>query len=174
MHDLNPGFDGKLTPVIDKAGVVTRLELRSDKVSDLSPIRALAGLRDLRCGGTPGKHTSMLVDLSPLRGLALIHLSCGHTKVSDLTPLKEMPLEVLSLRYSLVTDLTPLEGKKIANLNIQGCMVDDLTPLQGLPLVDLVITDVPDADFLQEIPTLKTINEKPVAEFLKEPDAKKP
>ena len=51
--ELNPGFDGKLTgmgwnstPKIEN-GVVTCIGFGTEKVTDISPVRALPGLVDL-------------------------------------------------------------------------------------------------------------------------------
>src|SRR5262249_35187198 len=46
LKELNPAFDGTVTPTIEN-GVVTGLTLRTDDVDDISPLRALIGLRDL-------------------------------------------------------------------------------------------------------------------------------
>ena len=54
LMELNPGFDGKLTgwyregtPKIEK-GVVTEFGFSTDNVTDISPVRALAGLKRFR------------------------------------------------------------------------------------------------------------------------------
>src|SRR5580692_7694927 len=44
FKELNPGFDGKVTPLIEK-GVVTYFSFLTDDVTDISPVRALAGLK---------------------------------------------------------------------------------------------------------------------------------
>ena len=51
LMELNPGFDGKVTGSDGKAtpkienGVVTELGFVTDNVTDISPVRALAGLK---------------------------------------------------------------------------------------------------------------------------------
>jgi hypothetical protein len=54
--------------------------------------------------------------------------------------------------------------------------VSDLSPLKGMPLKDLRcdFKAERDAKVLRSITTLETINGKPVKEFWKEVDAKKP
>src|SRR5262249_29913671 len=70
LKELNPGFDGKVDHEIED-GAVVALMLRTEKVSDVSPIRALQGLRALMLdGGDKG----LVADLRPLRGLALASL----------------------------------------------------------------------------------------------------
>src|SRR5262249_17338296 len=93
LKELNPGFDGKVTPTIEH-GVVAGLRFKADAVADVSPVRALAGLVSLECPGTFPKN-GKLSELSPLRGLRLTHLHCAENPVADLSPLRGMPLTVL-------------------------------------------------------------------------------
>ena len=51
LKERNPGFDGKVTHKIE-GGVVTELKFVTDNVTDISPVRALTGLRTLDCSGT--------------------------------------------------------------------------------------------------------------------------
>jgi serine/threonine-protein kinase len=69
LKELNPGFDGKVTH--QKEGdVVTEVTFLTDNVTDLSPVRALLGLRRLRCGGSAWDK-GQLADLSALKGMKL-------------------------------------------------------------------------------------------------------
>ena len=52
LQELNPGFDGKVTPSPIENGVVTELQFLTDNVTDISPVRALAGLKALCAGGS--------------------------------------------------------------------------------------------------------------------------
>ena len=62
----------------------------------MSPVRALKGLKRLRCGGDYGSMTrAKLSDLSPLQGMGLTLLTLYNTQVSDLSPLQGMPLKEL-------------------------------------------------------------------------------
>ena len=68
--ELNPGFDGKLTGWEEKGtpkienGVVTEIGFVTDNVTDISPLRALVGLKVLSCaaavarGSCPTFHRS--------------------------------------------------------------------------------------------------------------------
>ena len=94
LKELNPGFDGTVTPKIE-GGVVTELQFHTDKVTNISPVRALMGLRVLYCNGVGRKVE--LADLSPLKDLKLTELWLNDTKVSDLSPLKDMKLTHLGL-----------------------------------------------------------------------------
>lgn len=173
LKELNPGFDGKLTPTID-GGVVTGLVFLTDNVTDISPLRALPELQRLTCHGTPGK--GQLADLSPLKNMKLTHLGCYFTKVADLLPLKGMPLTTLECNGTQVADLSPLKDMKLTALFCPYTKVTDLSPLKGMPLKELSCDFKPerDAEILRSIKTLETINDKPAKEFWKEVDGKKP
>ena len=74
LMELNPAFDGKLTDVWSpyppkiKDGIVPLLAFVTDEVTDVSPIRAFAGLEILSCrGSVPGR--GKLRNLSPLKGM---------------------------------------------------------------------------------------------------------
>ncbi|MBI3863294.1 MAG: protein kinase [Planctomycetia bacterium] len=164
LQELNPDFDGKVGSGI-KDGVVTAAGFVSDTVTDLSPLRALTGLKDLDCcGSLPPKGLS---DLSGLKGLALTRLDCHYTLVSDLSPLKGMPLTSLSLINTNVYTLAPLKGMPLTVLHVSGKL--DLSVLADMPLVTLSCDFNPQRDtkILRSIKTLETINGKPAAEFLR-------
>jgi serine/threonine protein kinase/Leucine-rich repeat (LRR) protein len=169
LQELNPGFDGKLTHKIG-SGVVTELQFVTDDVTDISPVRALVGLKNLRCGGggaDSGVGKGKLADLSPLKGMSLTMLSCGDSKVSDLSPLKGMqltellcygtqvadlsplkgmPLRVLWCWHTSVSDLSPLHGMPLTGLNCSATRVFDLTPLKGMPLATLAVGETQVSD----------------------------
>ncbi len=135
LKELNPGFDGKVTPTM-KDGVVTGLKFLSDEVDNIAPLRSLAGLTALDCSGSkPGK--GKLSDISPLEGLPLTALTLRSTQVRDLAPLKGMALTSLNLYYCKLSDLTPLRGMPLTNLALGATQVRDLTPLKGMPLTNL-------------------------------------
>jgi serine/threonine protein kinase/Leucine-rich repeat (LRR) protein len=152
----NPGFDGMFIPKIND-GVVTELHLNTDKIVNISPVRALAGLIDFDCRGTyPNKgklsdiaplhgmkftrldcSSTQVADLSPLIGMPLTFLQFNHNPVSDLSPIKGMPLETLGCAETQVSDLSPLKGMQLKVLGAQLLPVTDLSPLQGMPLTGL-------------------------------------
>jgi len=190
LVELNPGFDGKVTPKISDS-VVTELKFLPDNVSDISPVRALAGLNLLDCDrvggdlsetltdlspltGMPLKrlafNSTAVADLSPLKGMQLWFLNCAGTKVSDLSPLGGMPLAELYCNRTAVEDLSALRGMPLVILNCEGSKIADLTPLKALPLKSLHLTFTPerDTELIRSIKTLETINGRPVAEFWKD------
>jgi Leucine-rich repeat (LRR) protein len=172
LKELNPGFDDKVTHKI-ASGVVTELQFSTNNVTDISPVRALIGLRTLNCG--VGIGMGQLADLSPLKGMKLVTLNCLNTSVSDLSPLKDMQLTSLTCANTHVSDLSPLKGMKLTFLSCSG-RVSDLSPLREMPLKAIHCGFKPerDAEILRSIKTLETINLKPAAEFWKEVGAKKP
>ncbi|MFO0958885.1 MAG: protein kinase [Isosphaeraceae bacterium] len=134
-------------------------------VTDLSPLKGMP-LKLLNCERTP------VSDLAPLRGIPLSRLNLGRTKVSDLAPLRGMRLVNLSIHDTGVSDLSPLEGMPLQELNCRGSKVTDLSPLKGMPLTWLFCDLQParDAGIVRGLSTLKTINDRPAAEFWREVD----
>jgi hypothetical protein len=132
--------------------------------TDLSPLKGMSTLRHLNCG------SSTLVDLSPLKGLPLEYLCINMTHVSDLSPLAEMPLRELLIQQTRVSDLSPLKDTPLEILYMLNSRVKDTTPIQHKKLKEIKLDYSPERDrkWLQSLPTLETINEKPAAEFLAE------
>jgi Leucine-rich repeat (LRR) protein len=120
--------------------VVKGLGFSTDNVIDISPVRALAGLKSLQCDGS-GVGKGKLAALSPLKGMLLAELACGETQVSDLSPLIAMPLTRLECGYTQVSDLSPLNGMPLTDLACFGTRVSDLSPLHGMPLAVLACDD---------------------------------
>ncbi len=152
LQELNPGFDGKVTPYVEN-GVVKSLGFVTDNVTDISPVRALSQLQSFGGNGSAsGK--GRLADLSPLKGLTLQSLDCGNTKISELSPLKGMNLERLQCIDTQVSDLSPLEGMPLTRLYIGKTQISELSPLKGMQLLDLSIvgTKVSDLSPLQGMP----------------------
>jgi serine/threonine protein kinase/Leucine-rich repeat (LRR) protein len=194
LHELNSGFDGKVTggyeeatPKIDN-GVVTSFGFGVDNVTDISPVRALTGLKVLRCVGSDegkGKLSDLaplqdmpltlldcsqtqLSDLSPLKGMKLTLLGCHHTQIRDLSPLEGMPLTWFECSNTQVSDLSPLKGMKLTWLGCIHTQVFDLSPLRGMPLTNLNcgLTKVSDLSSLRGMPlAILTCNFTEVADL---------
>jgi WD40 repeat protein len=142
LRELNPGFDGMVTayegtgvPKIEK-GMVISFGFLTTAVTDISPVRALAGLEKLRCGGSAAAKGA-LSDLAPLKGMPLSALDCSWSEVSDLAPLKGMPLTYLHCTGTSVTDLSAIRGMQLAQLYCGLTEVSDLSPLKGMRLTFL-------------------------------------
>jgi eukaryotic-like serine/threonine-protein kinase len=141
MKELNPGFDGKITPTIAR-GEVTGLEFATDNVTDIAPLRALPGLQSLSCQGSEQKWGG-LSDLSPLRDMKLTKLACNYTKVSDLSPLKDMQLEWLACKWTRISNLSPLKDMPLKELRCGGTRVSDISPLKDIQLQTLDCSSTP-------------------------------
>jgi hypothetical protein len=133
----NPGFDGTVTPTLDNGGVIG-LDLSSNGVTDLSPVRALPALKFLSIPANSGQ--GPLSDLWPLKGMPLTALTCDGTQVADLRPLSGMPLTALRCKGTRVADLSPLGGMLLTDLDVGLTPVADLEPLRGMPLTALSCT----------------------------------
>ncbi len=140
LRELNPEFNGKVESTIDN-GVVIWLGFLTDRISDISPVRALKGLQSLDCSGSSPRK-GRLSDLAPLRGLRLTRLKCADTQVSDLEPLRGMPMRKLHFEDTAVASLSPVEGMELEFLTLQRTAVSDLKPLRGMPLRCLDLFEV--------------------------------
>jgi WD40 repeat protein len=138
LQELNPGFDGRISPTIER-GKVVGLNLNTDRIADLSPLQALTTLHTLKCEGSwrDQKGEGKVADLSPLKGLPLRVLVCNANPVKDLAPLRGMPLEELHISGVPATDLEPLRGMNLHILNIGLGGFKDLSPLKGMRLEGL-------------------------------------
>jgi serine/threonine protein kinase len=182
LMELNPGFDGTLSnpnfgaessPPVVQDGNVVELQIFTDKVADLSPIRALAELRRLDCISRLEK--AQQLDLAPLNGMKirLLKCVCIHVDLStvkglplsefslfgggntELTPISGMPLHTLWLSGNWeLTSLEPLRGMPLTYLTCDNSQVADLSPLSGMPLTTLVfnVTKVADLSPLKGMP----------------------
>lgn len=199
LKELNPGYDGKEEHKIEN-GQVTKLTLLNTTIKDISPVRALVGLKDLGCSGIRlpnGAYSrTPLSDLSPLHTLSLTAISFEHSEVADLSPLQGMPLQVLVCADSKVSDLTPLQGMPLKAAYITNTLVEDLSPLKGMtlstlvcagtrikdlsPLKDILVKDLRcdidpqrDIEILRSLKAIRKLNGLPIAEFWKQVEAGK-
>lgn len=148
LVELNPGFDGKVSNGGDKnlpmteQGVVRSLVFVTDNVTDISPVRSLAGLRILMCNGSRNK-AGQLSDLSPLKGMQLDNIGCYFNTVSDLSPLRGMQLKGLSIFFTKVSDLSPLEGMPLEYFDGSGLTVTNFESLKSCGnLKTLILADM--------------------------------
>ena len=90
---------------------LTSLELKSNQLSDLSPLANLVDLTSLKLGD------NQLSDLGPLANLTnLTMLKLDNNQLSDLNPLANLATEYLDLRSNLISDISVL----VANIDISG------------------------------------------------------
>jgi serine/threonine protein kinase len=108
---LNPGLKfGDLSHTLDPTkSYVRMINVPTDLVTDLSPLRALPKLEVLYCSGSsPGK--GKLTTLSALRGLKLTYLDCKNNQIRDLSLLRDMPLRFVHCDYQPERDAPVLRG----------------------------------------------------------------
>ena len=148
LEQLNPGLRNvkRYTSYRSQDGKVTELELCAydstmtntvaQALVDISPIRALVGLKRLKIG--QADKPAILTDLSLLNGMQLDVLDIwSASNLADLRPLRGMPLTSLSVCGSSVSDLSPLQGMRLTSLWIGNTRVKDLAPLNSMPLREL-------------------------------------
>ncbi|MCO6456321.1 MAG: protein kinase [Pirellulaceae bacterium] len=134
LRKLNPGNENPKPAGGIKDDVVVLFAIQDTrKLFDLSPVRALRGLKELRLVGE--EH----LDLEPLRGMELTHFDSNGNQIRDLSPLSSMPLEWLGVWGYAGTDLSALGGMKLTGLNCGASVVKDLSPLRGMPLTYLCV-----------------------------------
>ncbi len=142
-------------PIVENDDIIG-LQLQTQHVRDIAPVRAFTKLRSIDCCGdfNDFNKQGQLVDLSPLRGLPLTNARIMSSPVSDLTPLQGMALTDINIERTQVSDLTPLKGMPLKNLNIYSTPVSDLTPLKGAALESLqaTATQVEDLSPLKGMP----------------------
>lgn len=192
LMELNPGYDGKEWHSIQN-GQVTKLTVQNTTIKDISPLRALVHLKELRCGGIQDGHSPLaditvvkdlplelfycnnaeLSDVSPLKGTPLKAFGCSGTNLTDISPLRGMPLDTVEITWGIFGDLSPLRGMSLTKLSCFYTNVTDLSPVKDMPLKELRWKFDPkrDTEILRSITTLETVNGLPVAEFWKEVEA---
>ena len=160
----NPGFDGKFEHKI-QGDVVTELQIVTDKVTDISPIRVWNDLRWLKCNGS-SKPNGQLADLTPLRGMnlaSLTRLELQNTKVTDASMVyfkDRKNLTHLNLGNTNVTDAGLIHFKDCEQLNwlaLNGTKVSGagLAYLKGVRLTGLLQiegTSITDVTSLRDMP----------------------
>ena len=109
---------------------LSKIDLRDNEISDLSPLAGLINLRELRLD-----HNFQPSDLSPLAGLINLEVLDFTFNVSDLSPLAGLiNLEYLHFTDTNVSDISPLAG--LINLESLGFSrtpsISDISPLAGL------------------------------------------
>ena len=117
LKNLNPLWDSKWDYDVDaKTGIITEFSIQSDEIKDISPVRALAGLKKLAVRGS----------------------GSGLGKLTDLRPLQHMPLESLYIRDTQVTDLTPLTKTRLKHLECNYIPERDAKVLLAIPTLETI------------------------------------
>ena len=105
------------------------LDLRFNKISDLSPLSGLEKLRELKLLGNA---ISDVAPLSELAGLRILDLYSND--IEDISPLSTLTgLRVLNLGRNHVAEIAALRGMaNLEELHASGNRISDLAPLSGL------------------------------------------
>lgn len=162
LKRLNPRVGESRSSADPKTGAINALFVGGD-IGQLSPVRALSGLRELSKASW-GPTQKLPLNLYPLKGMALEKLLISTADITDLAPLSDMhslkelslwatpitnlsPLQKLRLEKIEITegplaDITPLKAMKLTHVNLKGCRVEDLLPLRGMPVKFLYLSPV--------------------------------
>ena len=132
---------------------LTRLYLRVNHISDVSPLKDLTKLTRLSLYGN-----QRLSDLSPLKDLTeLTYLDLDDNAISDISPLKALTkLAWLDLqRNNVISDISPLKAlTKLRHLDLDSNQISDVSPLKAL--TELAWLDISD-NAISDISPLKTL-----------------
>ncbi len=109
--------------------IITELDLKNNKISDIKPLKYLTQLTSLNLGG------NQISDLKPLESLTnLTWLYLGFNQISDVTPLPSLTkLNWLYLNNNKMSDIKSLESlTKLTELNLSGNQIGDIKSLKSL------------------------------------------
>ena len=159
---------------------LTRLELRSNDISDITP---LANLRDLEYLDLQSNSISNLeplsklvklqalwlaineiTDIAPLATLTgLKGIGLGANPIADYSPLAELTgLTRLQINSGLISDLSPLAGlKSVETLELSDNDISDISPLAGMTALrrlDLSKNRVSDLSPLSDLEALESLS----------------
>lgn len=133
------------------------LDLEHRRLTDLSPLANLTGLKILRLGG---EGAFDLTDIGPLSALVnLEELYINDVQLENIAPLRGLTsLAILDLRGTAVANLSSLQGMTVlSELYLSNTGVADLHPLatlSNLTVLELSGTDVIDLDPLRALVNL--------------------
>ncbi len=112
------------------------LDLRSQNVSDVAPLRGILNLTELNLRDNGVMDVSPLAELRSLRRLNLANNQV--TSVSELFDLGA--LETMHLGFNNVADVRPLQHlMSLKELRLQGNRITDFSPVQSLPHLGLLL-----------------------------------
>ena len=141
---------------------LSRLYLRDNQISNLSPLASLINLRDITLDSNP------VSDLYPVKSLKnLTRLWCHQTQVSDLSPIAGLiNLRDLRLITNPISDLAPVRGlTNLTRLYLADTLVSDLSPVRGLTNLthldfrDTLVSDLSPVAGLINLEVLRFSNE---------------
>ena len=145
---------------------LTKLELRENQISDITPLTNFTQLTWLTIRNNPISDFTPLANLNQLVGLKIVNsnfsdttlladmakltdLTLRNNKINDITALANLTkLKRLYLPHNQISDVTPLAGlANLETLHLQDNSIRDVSPLVGLAkLTELRIEDNPIRD----------------------------
>lgn len=137
--------------VLNKLGHIVKLNLSSNNISNLKPIKNLNALKILSLD------YNSIRDISPLQNLNNLNtLSLDENQISDLTPLQNINLDTLYLMDNEISDLSPLKkNTELFTLWLSYNQITDIKPLENLNnLISLQL----DNNKLTDLKPLKNLN----------------
>ena len=114
---------------------LTELDLSGNQISDLTPLAQLTQLREL------GLSVNQISDISSLAGLTeLRELSLFSNRISDISPLTQLiELTMLTLPGNQISDITALtQLTKLTLLGLTSNQISDISPLAQLKKLTLL------------------------------------
>ena len=117
-----------------------KIELRGNRISDVSPLKNLTNLTKLRLGTN-----RKIADISPLKNLTnLTFLDIDSNQIADISPLKNLTnLTWLDLDDNRILDISPLTVlKNLTYLDLDGNHISDVSSLKVL--TNLTFLDIDD------------------------------
>ncbi|RKU28105.1 hypothetical protein C6499_10540 [Candidatus Poribacteria bacterium] len=109
---------------------------RENKITDVSPLENLTGMRDLRLGYNQIRDITPLTDLTNFETLVL-----WGNQISDITPLANLTnLMRLLLSNNQIRDITPLANlTNLRDLRLGYNQIRDITPLTDLTNFEMLV-----------------------------------
>ena len=107
----------------------SRLDLRDNRISDISPIAGLTELRELEI------NRNTISDISPVRGLTnLTLLVFKGNQISDISPIAGLiNLQGLYISDNPISDISPVRGLiNLTHFDVHETLVTDLSPVARL------------------------------------------
>ena len=135
------------------------IELRGNRISDVSPLKNLTNLTKLRLGTN-----RKISDVSPLKNLTnLTFLDIDSNQISDISPIKVLTnLTWLDLDDNRISDITPLKVlTNLTYLDLDGNRISDITPLKvltNLTFLDIDDNEISDMSPLSVLIKLKVLD----------------
>ena len=168
-----------ISTLSDGVPALQYLELTANRITDISALSGLTGLRWLQLGGNDVSDiwalsrlsaltlldltSNQITDVSPLAGLTSVwNLRLGGNEVSDISALSGMTsLSVLILTANQVTDISPLSGlPRLSGVVLSGNQLSDISALEGSSgMRDLWLSGnrISDVSALAGMPALKRL-----------------